>query len=351
MTNDLKITYSHVFPDGYPITQSDVDELQKIRGDAINFMQELLGLHEQDSMYFHFLDRHLPSILISDEKPVRIYGLYSWIDIPYEIGNILDKYSWEMPSYIVELLHKLLELVMIRGSSGIDKEYKNEIARQIWEVAKQLADLLDAEEIDIEIANALGNLILHMKEIKHYAKRFGEFSGYNNLITIYSNNILDCCEKMNPLNLRATILGYMEIVLVHEMAHAFHFRYVGHNNVERIENWINLNTRPKGYKITVKEGFARWIEAEWCRKHMGEGKYSWRQKNIQGYSYDSRFDEILHEADTKSYPGWPYAAGSLIVRNPEIGHEIFRISSIIGSHGYEGKARWRNAYRCLPYLV
>lgn len=351
MTNNLKITYSHVFPDGYPINQIDVDELQTIRADAIKFIQDLLRLSEHDhTIYFIFSDRHLPSILLSDAKMVNTYGTYSWEDIFNELDelySVIEGNSMELSSDLLTLLRKIYELIKTKAFGVLNVEARYDVNRKILENINKLVKILRTKKLDGRLKDALLNIIEHTRDIKHYSNRYGSYSGYNNIITLYANNILDRCEKINPLNLRDTVLGYMEIVLVHEMAHAFHFRYVGHDNKERIENWINLNTRPRGYKKSVIEGFARWIEAEWCRKRMGEGKYSWRLNNTLGYSYDKRFDEILHEADTKSYPGWPYAAGSMFVKYPEIGYEIFKISSIIGSYGYESNARWRNAYRYL----
>lgn len=138
----------------------------------------------------------------------------------------------------------------------------------------------------------------------------------------------------------------MEIIIVHEMAHFYHFYRMGSDYAERMEYW-SINTNPRGKRDSVIEGFARFIEGNWCERKIallevkGDRTGQYGRKEL----YSEKLYHMENERLYADYPGWPYAAGQVFLENPDAALEIFEMS--IHGLSMDPRARWREAYKLI----
>lgn len=341
---DYKIGFNYNLPSRFPITLKDIELLELLKADALGHIYFVLG-----STCDEIKKEDMPAIFISDAKPVRLFGNYSWEDIKSEIKKIITKIDNIENPYIrgvaKELIERIIGIIEEMISDNISNGAKAERRTMLKDKIKKLKEGLSECDEEGYFEDAIERLLSHISNIKHKASIWGTYSPMNNMITLYVNNILDYCEK-KPRNIREALLTYMEITIVHEMAHFYHFYRMGSDYAERVEYW-SINTNPRGKRNSVIEGFARFIEGNWCERKIafleaqGEKTGQYARKEL----YSEKLYHMKNEKLYADYPGWPYAAGQVFLENHEAALEIFKKS--INGLSTDPRARWREAYKLI----
>lgn len=191
---DFKIGFNYNLPSGFPITLKDIECLELLKADALGHIYFVLG-----STCPEIKKEDMPAIFISDGKPVRLFGNYSWEDIKSEIKNIIKKVSQIENPYIRgaanELLEQIKGLVEKMLSANMRSGAKAEHRTMLKDKIKKLGEELSQCDEDGYFKDAIEKLQSHIINIKHKASIWGTYSPMNNMITLYVNNILDYCEK------------------------------------------------------------------------------------------------------------------------------------------------------------
>lgn len=341
---DYKIGFNYNLPSGFPITLKDIELLELLKADALGHIYFVLR-----STCHEIKKEDMPAIFISDAKPLRLFGNYSWEDIKSEIKNIIKKVSQIENPAIRGAANGLIERIMgiIEEMFSADMRIGDKAKRRtmLKDKIKKLKEELSECDEDGYFKDAIERILGHISNIKHKASIWGTYSPMENTITLYVNNILDYCEKCSK-NIREALLTYMEITVVHEMAHFYHFYRMGNDYAERIEYW-SINTNPRGKRDSVIEGFARFIEGKWCARKTAFLKAIGDKTGQYGRIklYSDKLYKMENEKLYADYPGWPYAAGQVFLENPEAALEIFE-KSITGL-STDPRARWREAYKMI----
>ena len=341
---DYKLGFNYNLPSGFPISLKDIEFLELLKADALGHICFVLG-----STCHAIKKEDMPSIFISDSKPVRLFGNYSWEDILRETQKINDRISHiqSLPiRYVVaELMNQIMGLVEKMLSNSMSNGAKAEYRTMLKDKLKKLKEELSECDEDGYFNDAIERLLSHINNIKHKASIWGTYSPMENMIKLYVNNILDYCEKYSK-NIREALLTYMEITVVHEMAHFYHFYRMGSDYAERIEYW-SINTNPRGKRESVIEGFARFIEGNWCARKIAflEAKGDKTGQYARKELYSEKLYHMENEKLYADYPGWPYAAGQVFLENPDAVLEIFKMS--IYGLSTDPRARWREAYKLI----
>lgn len=341
---NFKIGFNYNLPSGFPITLKDIELLESVKDEAVWHIYSVLR-----HVYVGIKREDVPGIFISDAKPVRFFGTYSWEDVINEIKGINAKISHIGNCHVRDVAGALLEEIMglvekllsHDMSTGAKAEYRTMLKNRLNRLKEELAEF----DEDGLFKDAICNLLSHINNIKHKSNLLGTYSPMDNLITLYVNNILDYCVK-NAKDIREGLLTYMEITIVHEMAHFYHFRCMGKDYAERMEYW-SINTNPRGKRDSVIEGFARFIEGSWCKRKIAfiEAKDTSKGQYDRKDLYSEKLYHMENEKLYADYPGWPYAAGQVFLENPEAALEIFE-KSITGL-STDPRARWREAYKMI----
>ena len=321
MFKQTKIRYHYDFPN-LPITDNDIQALYEK-------MNDILWTAENYIYKLNYPKMHLPKIFISDYIVTKTYGKYDYKAILKEIKKFNEKFSY---SYYCEILVQL-ENTIKRIEDGANLE-------SLKELIDYLVSKIDHAE-NSEVRQAITRIIAMLKNTKRTINTLGTYNHQNNKITLYINSIVDYFSKAPGKDLSTQIKTGLEIVLAHEVFHAIQYHLVIFDNKKAGKSIWEYTSGHKDYRSTVLEGLARWFEYCWCNDYQYINPiYSWHKEQIE------------KEFRTYDYPGRPYAAAKVFIKNskPLMDEPITVLYTLLKEVSRKRKSCWRKTYELLELL-
>lgn len=320
MLQHTKIKYHYEFPN-LPITDSDIQSLNEEIGD-------ILWTAESYILEFSHYEMDLPEIFISDDVVTKTYGKYDYKTILKETRKFYEAFPY---SYFNGILEELVHTV---------KHFQeNTSCKTIKEFIDHIEANLDHAEM-LEERTGIEKIISILKNLKRTTPLLGAYYHQNNKITLYINTIVDYFAKAPTGDLATKIKTGLEIVLAHEVFHAIQYYLIGTDYAEGRKFW----THPicdEDYRNSVLEGLARWFEYRWCEDSQDDNIiYQWHKEQVE------------EELNTYHYPGWPYAAAKVFIKNGKhlTDEPLLVLDTLLESILMRNRHCWRNAYDVLELL-